>query len=87
MESTNSNQYSHERSALSSRSSQRPNTHRVPSTYSNSFIYLQKYASGTFACILDIGDRVLTAPQRIGRIITIPDTEIAMVQFDHILST
>ncbi|CAF0761761.1 unnamed protein product [Adineta ricciae] len=64
VESTNSNQHSQEHSAPSSRSSQRPNTHRVP----------------------NIGDRVLTAPQRIGRIVTIPDTEIAMVQFDHILS-
>jgi hypothetical protein len=33
-----------------------------------------------------IGDRILTAPQTFGRIITIPDADIAMVQFDHILA-
>ena len=33
-----------------------------------------------------IGDRVLTAPQSVGRIVTLPDSEIAMIQFDHILS-
>jgi hypothetical protein len=33
-----------------------------------------------------IGDRILTAPQSFGRIITIPDNEIAMVQLDHVLT-
>ncbi len=33
-----------------------------------------------------IGDRILTAPQTFGRIITIPDADIAMIQFDHILA-
>ena len=35
---------------------------------------------------LAIGDRILTAPQCFGRIVTLPDTEIAMIQFDNILS-
>ncbi len=33
-----------------------------------------------------IGDRILTAPQTFGRIVTIPDGDIAMIQFDHILA-
>ncbi|CAF0950787.1 unnamed protein product [Rotaria sordida] len=33
-----------------------------------------------------IGDRILTAPQSFGRIVTLPDTEIAMIQLDHILA-
>ncbi|UJR26452.1 hypothetical protein I4U23_007782 [Adineta vaga] len=36
--------------------------------------------------VASIGDRVLTAPQSIGRVVTIPDADIAMIQFDHILS-
>ncbi|CAF2647567.1 unnamed protein product [Rotaria sp. Silwood2] len=33
-----------------------------------------------------IGDRILTAPQTFGRIVTIPDGDIAMIQLDHILA-
>ncbi|CAF0835886.1 unnamed protein product [Adineta ricciae] len=33
-----------------------------------------------------IADRILTAPQRFGRIITIPETDVALVQFDHVLA-
>jgi hypothetical protein len=33
-----------------------------------------------------IGDRILTAPQKIGRIITLPETDVAMIQFDHVLA-
>ncbi|CAF4134840.1 unnamed protein product [Rotaria socialis] len=33
-----------------------------------------------------IGDRILTGPQSFGRIITLPDTEIAMIQLDHVLA-
>ncbi|UJR22622.1 hypothetical protein I4U23_025663 [Adineta vaga] len=33
-----------------------------------------------------IGDRILTAPQRCGRIITIPEADVALVQYDHILA-
>ncbi|CAF1149162.1 unnamed protein product [Rotaria sordida] len=33
-----------------------------------------------------IGDRILTAPQTFARIVTIPDGDIAMIQFDHILA-
>jgi hypothetical protein len=32
-----------------------------------------------------IGDRILTAPQSFGRIVTLPDTEIALIQLDHVL--
>lgn len=35
---------------------------------------------------LDIGDRILTGPQSFGRIITLPDAEIAMIQLDHVLA-
>jgi hypothetical protein len=42
-----------------------------------------KHSSGSF---LAIGDRILTAPQRFGRIVTLPDAEIAMVQLDHVLA-
>jgi hypothetical protein len=33
-----------------------------------------------------IGDRILTAPQTFGRIITLPEADVAMVQFDNILA-
>ncbi len=33
-----------------------------------------------------IGDRILTAPQSSGRIVTLPDNEIAMIQFDYVLA-
>ncbi|CAF3333891.1 unnamed protein product [Rotaria sp. Silwood1] len=33
-----------------------------------------------------IGDRILTAPQSFGRIVTLPDAEIAMIQLDHVLA-
>ena len=33
-----------------------------------------------------IGDRILTAPQTFGRIVTIPEADIAMIQMDHILA-
>ncbi|CAF3120530.1 unnamed protein product, partial [Rotaria sp. Silwood2] len=33
-----------------------------------------------------IGDRILTAPQTFGPIVTIPDGDIAMIQLDHILT-
>jgi hypothetical protein len=35
---------------------------------------------------LAIGDRILTAPQSFGRIVTLPDAEIAMIQLDHVLA-
>ncbi|CAF1548017.1 unnamed protein product, partial [Didymodactylos carnosus] len=34
-----------------------------------------------------IGDRILTGPQSFGRIVTLPDAEIAMIQLDNILAT
>lgn len=36
--------------------------------------------------LLAIGDRILTAPQSSGRIVTLPDAEIAMIQLDNVLA-
>lgn len=33
-----------------------------------------------------IGDRILIAPQTFGRIVTMPDGDIAMIQLDNILA-
>ncbi len=33
-----------------------------------------------------IGDRILTTPQSFGRIITLPDAELALIQLDHVLA-
>ncbi|CAF1263136.1 unnamed protein product [Adineta steineri] len=33
-----------------------------------------------------IGDRILTGPQKSGRIVTLPESDVALIQFDHILA-
>jgi hypothetical protein len=33
-----------------------------------------------------IGDRILTAPQTFGRIVTMPEVDVAMIQLDNILA-
>lgn len=36
--------------------------------------------------VLAIGDRILAGPQSFGRIVTLPDADLAMVQLDHVLA-
>ena len=43
----------------------------------------ERTSSASFSAI---GDRILAAPQTFARIITIPDADVAMVQFDNILA-
>ncbi|CAF1332696.1 unnamed protein product [Adineta steineri] len=71
----NLNQRVQEEHKLPPKPAQRASTHHVPDLETLCSIYFSA-----------IGDRVLTAPQCFGRIVTIPDTEIAMIQFDNILS-
>lgn len=50
------------------------------------FIFTTEIFDGFLFLLLAIGDRILIAPQTSGRIVTLPDAEIAMIQLDHVLS-
>lgn len=50
----------------------------------SSQVFQQKYGMHSFF-LPAIGDRILIGPQNSGRIVTLPDAEIAMIQLDNIV--
>lgn len=48
---------------------------------------MQHVIEPEFVSLVGIGERVLTGPQSFGRIVTLPDSETAMIQLEHLLAS